>query len=316
MFCGIFIASSNANALGKDTERVTKIKPQTMPLGIFGSLEFRTNATAGIGEWRRVMAQISSEQALYQQCDNGGAACPIYLAQWRNKIKSLVSGSKNAKLVQINSWVNQHIRYTDDRITFGKSDFWASPAQSLKGRGDCEDYVIAKYTSLLALGFSDTDMRVVIVNDTRKSLGHAVLSVHTTSGNYILDNQNAMPMLDSQISYYAPIYSINASARWINIATRRIKTLDIGSQVAAGSAAAPEKKLAKTLKLSDLRPSFAETDVANFGRSGSGIATTMFAFNIAANLHPSFAQAELEAAGQSSQNIGLSLRSDFLDDRR
>ncbi len=282
-----------------------------MPLGVFGSLEFRTNATTGVGEWRRVMVQVSSERALYQQCDSGSSPCPTYLAQWRNKIKAVAASSENTKLAQINSWVNQHIRYTDDRVAFGKSDFWASPAQSLKGRGDCEDYAIAKYVSLLSLGFSDSDMRIIVVNDTRKNLGHAVLSVRTSSGNYILDNQNAAPMLDSQITYYAPVYSINASARWINIATRRIKTLNNDSQVAAGEAAVPDRHLVKAMKLSDLRPSFAESDISNV----SDLNSTKL-YSLTENLRPSFAEAEILGFAHDDQKVAIGLEPDFQEDRR
>jgi hypothetical protein len=48
--------------------------------------------------------------------------------------------------------------------------------------------------------------------------------VRTSDGVYILDNQNVEPVLHQRISYYAPVYSINATGRWINIVTRQIKT--------------------------------------------------------------------------------------------
>jgi hypothetical protein len=94
-----------------------------------------------------------------------------------------------------------------------------------------------------------------------------VLSVRTAQGVYILDNQNPRPVLHQQIAYYSPVSSFNANSRWVNIATRQIKTqyakaIKNGSDpalaqkpvkittVASGSAVA-------ALPVPVLRPSFA-----------------------------------------------------------
>ncbi len=244
---------------------------QALPFGIFGSLEFKTNATAGMGGWQHVQGLIASEQKLYSKCDAGDKACPAYLATWRKNLKSWSAESTANQLTSVNAWVNQQIRYTDDKAVYNKADYWASPAQSLKGRGDCEDYVIAKYASLKALGFGEDSMRIIIVNDTRKSLGHAVLSVRTAQGVYILDNQNARPVPHQQISYYAPVSSFNASGRWINIATRQIKNQYNNALVATNNsvarptlnnqlepvAAGPTIAPLQTAMALPLRPSFA-----------------------------------------------------------
>jgi predicted transglutaminase-like cysteine proteinase len=205
----------------KDVEKKPVVA--ALPFGIFGSLEFKTNATAGMGQWQHVQGLMATEQKLYRKCDGGDRSCPAYLASWRKNLKSWSAESGAMQLSLVNAWVNQQIRYTDDNSAFNRADYWASPAQSLKGRGDCEDYVIAKYASLKALGYGDDRMRIIIVNDTRKNLGHAVLSVRTAQGVYILDNQNPRPVLHQQIAYYSPVSSFNASGRWINIATRQIK---------------------------------------------------------------------------------------------
>ncbi|UUZ55187.1 transglutaminase-like cysteine peptidase [Massilia sp. H-1] len=47
---------------------------------------------------------------------------------------------------------------------WGKSDFWATPFEAMiKGKGDCEDFVIAKYFSLLALEVPDSQLRLIYV---------------------------------------------------------------------------------------------------------------------------------------------------------
>lgn len=257
------------------TPKTTDQKPQptaTLPFGVFGSLELRTNATKGLGEWRRVHSAMRAEQKTYDECDAGGRRCPAHLRDWRGKLKTWAASDPAAQLRLVNSWVNRKIRYTEDSRAFGAKDFWASPAVSLKGRGDCEDYAIAKYASLTALGIAEDRMRIVIVNDTRKKIGHAVLSVKMPAGVYILDNQNAEPILHQRISHYAPVYSISATGRWINIATRQIKS-QYAHAYEEGGDPALQPKPAKAVKVASnsalpleliLRPSTAagELEVA------------------------------------------------------
>ena len=227
------------------------------PLGVFGSLEFRTNATQGLGEWRNLLAKLGKEDALYESCDADSADCPAYLREWRRNLQSWADTDILSKLDHVNAYVNARILYTDDRRAFGRRDLWATPAISLKGRGDCEDYAIAKYESLRALGLPEDSLRLVIVDDTRRKLGHAVLTVNTTSGLYVLDNLQQRPYLHGRVSHYAPIYSINRSGRWINVATRKVKPAVVASRelIPVGDMLRPS--LAAEDDVAALRPSLA-----------------------------------------------------------
>ena len=237
-----------------------------VPSGVFASLEFATNAPAGAQQWLQVQARMRAEAPLYARCDKAADDCPAYLGTWRRNLKEWKSYSPAMQLELVNAYVNHQIKYTSDEVSFGAADYWASPAQSLKGQGDCEDYAIAKYASLRELGYADAELRIVIVNDMRKMLGHAVLSVKTPEGTMILDNQNALPRHDKDLSYYAPLYSLNASGHWLNIATRAIK---VKQAVAVLAAAGSLKELRGTLSDQptqpkpaslELRPSFAVAD--------------------------------------------------------
>lgn len=218
--------AGDASALTPDdSEHKTSTRNQRdrLPFGVFGSLEFATNAAKGLDEWKRVTAKLDAERAVYARCDRSAKGCPENLRQWRTSLKSWSSLGQLAKLTAVNSYVNGRIRYTDDAALYGRADFWASPGQALGGRGDCEDYVIAKYESLRALGFPEDDLRIVVLKDLRRGIGHAVLSVRTASGLYVLDNLKARPFLHDSVDYYAPVFSINREGRWINIATRKIR---------------------------------------------------------------------------------------------
>lgn len=279
-----------AQASIRNEAHVPQKAKSALPFGVFGSLEFVTNAEAGTEQWHRVQKRITSERQLYDACDAGKKSCPAYLAKWRNNLHDWKNSNQASQLELVNAWVNSTIHYTDDQVVFGRADYWASPAESLKGRGDCEDYAIAKYASLKGLGFNEDRLRIIIVDDTRKNLGHAVLSVSMDDGIYILDNQNRLPVLHQKISYYQPLYSMNASGHWLNIATRQIK-----SQY--NNAAVAEKDPAQNPK-----PVAVETVAA-----GQAAAAPV--------LRPSFAEAELESQPMFKSDPTLSVW-DKVEDRR
>ena len=193
----------------------------TTPNGIFGSLEIATNQVSGSKQWSRVIEQIDRETALYTACDKGAASCPREVRAWRHSMQQMREFGGRKLLAAVNSRVNQLIKYRDDIDTFGRMDHWASPAEALTRRGDCEDYAILKYASLRELGVAAEDMRIVVVNDTRRRRGHAVLSVDMGGKTYILDSLQRAPKLHSNVRGYVPHYSINAQGQWLNFPTRK-----------------------------------------------------------------------------------------------
>jgi hypothetical protein len=111
---------------------------------------------------------------------------------------------------------------------------------------------LLKYASLRALGFVEDQLRIVILNDLKSGLGHAVLSVKTASGTFILDNQDNRVLRHDSIKHYAPVYSVNAKGRWINIATRDLKKRKVAPVVLVASAA----------ELGDVLPAAASFEMA------------------------------------------------------
>src|SRR5690606_14846780 len=93
------------------------------------------------------------------------------------------------------------------------------------GRGDCEDYATTKMWLLLALGFSPDQLQLVILQDTRRGLYHAVLAVHLDGQRYILDNLSNSVRRDTQIANYMPLISFVADRTFIHgFAARRTAT--------------------------------------------------------------------------------------------
>jgi predicted transglutaminase-like cysteine proteinase len=88
-------------------------------------------------------------------------------------------------LVSVNRYVNETVKPMTDLEHWGTIEKWSYPDD---GYGDCEDYVLQKRRLLLRAGWPREALLITVVRD-RKDEGHAVLTVKTDRGEYILDNQ-------------------------------------------------------------------------------------------------------------------------------
>lgn len=112
----------------------------------------------------------------------------------------------------VNSYVNARIRFVDDRVQFGTGDRWLAPSESLaRGRGDCEDYAIAKRAMLRAAGFADKDLYLVILKDLSRRADHAVLVVRAAGRFLVLDNGTDRIVDSSAVADYRPILTLTAA---------------------------------------------------------------------------------------------------------
>lgn len=71
---------------------------------------------------------------------------------------------------------------------WSRGDYWETPTELLTVGGDCEDFAIAKYLLLRALGVPASSMRVLMIRGSAGAEGHAVLLVESVSGVVVLDN--------------------------------------------------------------------------------------------------------------------------------
>src|SRR5579884_3805698 len=90
-------------------------------------------------------------------------------------------------LVKVNDWVNQSIKPMTDLEHWGVVERWNYPDD---GYGDCEDYVLLKRRMLMQAGWPREALLITVVRD-KKGDGHAVLTVKTDRGEFVLDNQEA-----------------------------------------------------------------------------------------------------------------------------
>jgi len=88
-------------------------------------------------------------------------------------------------LVNVNRWVNNTIQPVTDLEHWGVVERWSYPDD---GKGDCEDYVLLKRRMLIQAGWPREALLITVVRD-KKDEGHAVLTVKTDKGDFVLDNQ-------------------------------------------------------------------------------------------------------------------------------
>jgi predicted transglutaminase-like cysteine proteinase len=88
-------------------------------------------------------------------------------------------------LVKVNDWVNRSVEPLTDLEHWGVVERWNYPDD---GKGDCEDYVLLKRRMLMQAGWPREALLITVVRD-KKGDGHAVLTVKTNRGEFVLDNQ-------------------------------------------------------------------------------------------------------------------------------
>jgi predicted transglutaminase-like cysteine proteinase len=139
-------------------------------------------------------------------------------------MSSALEQDELGKLDTINQFYNRQVAFQDDVTVWGQTDYWASPLESLdKGQGDCEDYAIGKYFSLIALGMPTGKLRLVYV---RAQLGatqqaHMVLAYYATPGAepLVLDNLIGELRPASRRPDLTPVFSFNSDGLWQGVGT-------------------------------------------------------------------------------------------------
>ena len=124
-----------------------------------------------------------------------------------------------AQLAAVNGFFNRRIVFAEDSEVWGQADYWASPLEALaQGRGDCEDYAIGKYFSLLALGMPAARLRLVYVRAQigGESRAHMVLAYYAqpTADPLILDNLITEQRPASRRPDLQPVFSFNSDGLW------------------------------------------------------------------------------------------------------
>ncbi len=152
-----------------------------------------------------------------------GAPAAASFTDWQKLLRDGTGQAEAANLKRVNDFFNRRIRFDEDLTVWAKSDHWATPMETLgRGAGDCEDFAIVKYYSLLLLGIPDEKLRLVYVQarlggvHSSITQAHMVLAFYPNPGaeplildNLINDLQPASRRPDLQ-----PVFSFNSQGLW------------------------------------------------------------------------------------------------------
>ncbi len=174
---------------------------------LFGTSERRSTDLSSFTKWSDMFDRFNREVSRESSAK--------VIQQWKSDLAELRGKSLVDMADGVNNLMNK-VKYIGDNRNWGKSDYWETPVEFFSRGGDCEDFAIAKYASLRALGVPESQLRIAVVKDLQKGIPHAILIVYTDEGPMVLDNQIKRMTRASMISHYKPIFSINHDAWWVH----------------------------------------------------------------------------------------------------
>ena len=136
---------------------------------------------------------------------------------WKKLIDSNQDKGENEKLELVNSFINE-LEFVNDMTHWGKSDYWATPIETLASNGgDCEDFAIAKYFTLRALNVPEEHLRLTYVKSLTLNQAHMVLTYTNSPGTVPLVLDNLIHTIEpaTQRTDLMPVYSFNAEGLWL-----------------------------------------------------------------------------------------------------
>lgn len=168
--------------------------------------------------------------------------------EWQNLIEQGKNAPELEKLRLTNDFFNQTSLFVDDKVLWDTQDYWATPFEFLiKGAGDCEDFSIAKYFTLLEMGVADENLKVTYVKAIELNQAHMVLTYFESPQSIplVLDNLRPEIKLAIERTDLDPVYSFNGSGLW------QAKTKGSGQQLGSAEKLNPWQDLKRRMLKND-----------------------------------------------------------------
>ena len=165
------------------------------------------------GPWMNLGSATKAPNAFYSFCGAHPGECSRKNSRAGNSMT--MTPERWAELNSVNRTVNRSVREVSDFMIYGRKDVWQVPA----GKGDCEDFALLKRQRLIDLGWPSSALLMTVVRD-RQLDGHAVLTVVTDKGDYVLDNRTGRISLWSGTPYiYFSRQSQSNPKAWVTVTT-------------------------------------------------------------------------------------------------
>jgi len=165
-------------------------------------------------QWNRVVDRLPKLSAALAACAADPAQCTApWMGTWLQARQAAGGLDRHGQLRAVNRFFNRW-PYKSDRETYRASEYWAAPDEFMAYSGDCEDYAIAKFFALRELGFANQELRIAVVYDNLRRIGHAVLAVYTEGDILILNNQTDTIASHARYDNFVPWYLVNETTLW------------------------------------------------------------------------------------------------------
>lgn len=171
-----------------------------------------------------VFAQTDLDRMLTLAGQRYGDSGTTAVSAWRELQAQSAQQTEAIKLQRVNDFFNRRTRFGDDLEIWGKSDYWATPLETLgRGEGDCEDFAIAKYVTLKLLGVPSGKMRLTYVKARIGGPRSTVVQAHMVLSYYPAPDAEPL-VLDNLISDIRPasrrtdlttIFGFNTEGLWV-----------------------------------------------------------------------------------------------------
>jgi predicted transglutaminase-like cysteine proteinase len=169
-------------------------------------------AGAVIGENFRINRELLKQAEIKY-----GKDAATRLLEWEEMICQDKSESDREKLEKVNQFFNSRIRFVSDIDLWGVQDYWATPFETLcRNAGDCEDFAIAKYFTLKAIGMTEEKLNVMYVKALQYGIAHMVLAYYSApeAEPLILDNLIDGIAPASKRLDLLPVFGFNGGGLW------------------------------------------------------------------------------------------------------
>jgi predicted transglutaminase-like cysteine proteinase len=167
---------------------------------------------AGAAELKMITGGLTSQPlGHYEFCKVNPRECSI---RSRNTAPEHMTDKLWRRITSVNVAVNRRIKSLTDVEIYGREEVWAYPD---KGAGDCEDYALEKRRSLINDGLRASSLLITVVRKPNGE-GHAVLTVRTDKGDFILDNLTDRVRLWTGTGYrYLKRQAVDHTGHWVSI---------------------------------------------------------------------------------------------------
>lgn len=184
-----------------------------LALGMIGLLASAQLAEAAASSPMPTTGYTSQPIGHYEFCKRYAANCEANATSAALKLTPKVW----ARIVDVNAAVNNNIFPRTDEEIYGVAEYWAYPTRE----GDCEDFALLKQYMLEREGIPASALLITVVKQTNGD-GHAVLTLRTDQGDFVLDNLDNQILPWQATSYtYLKRQAANNAGKWVGVVDDR-----------------------------------------------------------------------------------------------